>query len=311
MKKPSTFSIRNIAFALAAVLSLAILPAAQATLLVQEQFSYSAADVVGDNGGLGWSGSWANPASGGTAPWGTGGVMGNRKADAPVVSPGLTYSGLSTSGNALSPLNQSAYRSWNASSLFTSAGSFWVSFLVTPGASAVNASMYVLPFAQNNATVAPDYQKGSGAKFSAGADGSTWTVTADIPVLQNGSGYTTPAARALTLNQANLIVMEFNYNGSGTDTIQLWVNPTLGGAAPLGTDVTTTTGNGWIDQLGEFMVKNGATTVATVDEINIGNTYGDVVSVPEPSTLALGLIGGIMGLVVVFRRRAIAFHPRQ
>ena len=307
MKNISTLPIHRIGFALVAVLSLAT---AHAQLLVQDQFNYSAADVVGDNGGTGWSGSWANPASGGTAPWGTGGTMGNRKGDAPVVSPGATYSGLSTSGNALSPLNQSAYRSWNASSLFTSAGSFWVSFLITPGASAVNASMYVLPFAQNNATVAPDYQKGSGAKFSAGADGSTWTVTLNIPTAQNGSGYTTPAVRALTLNQANLIVMEFNYNGSGTDTIQLWVNPTLGGAAPLGTDLSTTTGNGWMDQLGEFMVKNGATTVATVDEINIGTTYSNVVSVPEPSTLALSLIGGFMGLVV-FRWRASAPNLRQ
>src|ERR1039458_7479355 len=133
MKKPSTFSIRNIAFALAAALSLAILPMAQASLLVQDQFSYSAADVAGDNGGTGWLGAWSNPASGGAPPWSLVAIA-NRNSDAPVASPGLTYSTLSTAGNSLSVGGKSAMRQWDFadSGISTVGNSLWVSFLVDP-----------------------------------------------------------------------------------------------------------------------------------------------------------------------------------
>jgi len=293
-------------YSVAACFLLSVLSATcQAGLLDSEGFGYSAGDVVGQNGGTGWSGSWANPVSGQIpgAPWGLQtSTMGNRKADASVVSPGLGYSGLATSGNALNVGNLSAYRPWDASSLFTATGqSLWVSFLVNPPSTAAS-TMYVLPFAQNNPAVAANYQQGSGAKFNTG---SSWNVTVDIPGTLNGSGYTTPTPLALTVGQPNLIVMDFNYNGSGTDTIQLWVNPTLGGSAPLGTDASITTGNGFLDQLGEFMVKSGTGVAATLDEINIGTTYGDVTPVPEPATASLFLVSAISGLVVL-RRRARA-----
>jgi hypothetical protein len=101
--------------------------------------------------------------------------------------------------------------------------------------------------------------------------------------------------------------MEFNYTGTNNDTIQLWVNPTLGGSAPLATDPTTTSGLGWIDQLGEFMIKSGSSTGAQVDELNIGNTYEDVTpaAVPEPAVAALLLLGsGLVGREL--RRRSVS-----
>jgi PEP-CTERM motif len=281
-----------------------MLSVAQATLLDSEGFDYSAGDIVGQNGGAGWTAAWANPASGGTAPWGTGGTMGNRKGDALATVPGLNYPGLDTSGGALNAGALSAYRSWDSSSLFASTGnSFWISFLVDPISGGAASSAYALPFAENSPTVAPDYQKGSGAKFSTGS--TAWSVTLDIPGLENGSGYTTPPSLSLMMDQANLIVMEFNYNGSGADSIQLWVNPTLGGSTPQLSDPTTTTGNGWLDPLGEFMIKSGSGVTASFDEIRIGNSFSDVTpsSVPEPGSAML-LCAGVAAAAWMSRRRS-------
>jgi hypothetical protein len=281
-------------------------PTAQATLLDAEGFDYSTGDVVGQSSGTGWTQYWTNPVSGQIpgAPWGLQtATMSNRKSDAAVISPGLTYPGLATSGNALNASNLSAYRPWDASSLFLTPGtSFWISFVVNPISGGSSQTMYVLPFAQNNPATAPNYQNGTGAKFNTLA--ASWNVTIDIPQAQNGSGYSPPATVDVPLNQTDLIVMEFNYNGNGADTVQLWVNPTLGNSAPLLTDPSTTSGVGWIDQLGEFMVKSGSSTQGQVDEINIGTTYADVTPsiVPEPTAGSL-LCLGIAGAMLVLRRR--------
>jgi hypothetical protein len=303
MKKPSTFSIRNIAFALAAALSLAVLPTIQASLLVQDQFSYSAADVVGDNGGTGWLNAWYNPPSGGFAPWG-GLAMGNRNADAPVVSPGLTYSTLSTADNSLSVGGKSAMRQWDfAGSGLTSANgnSLWVSFLVDP--TSVLNKIFVLPFG-NIVAATPNYQYGAGAILNYA---SGWTIG---PQIRTGgtSSYAAPGTTiSLNQNQTYLVVMQFIYNGgAGADVENMWVDPTLTGSSPDGTELTAT---GTLDLSGWLLIRGGSTATGFIDEINIGNTYSDVVPVPEPSTLALSLIGGVMGLVAFCRSKAL--NPRQ
>jgi hypothetical protein len=333
MKKPSTFSIRNIAFALAAALSLAILPTAQAQLIVYDGFNYNAGTVVGDNGGTGWvtpnltgmygastwtDSSWQNPAN---VPWlpAPSEPMQNVRptAAAVVTSPLLTYTdpnslNLTTSGNTLDYGNKSAMRAWGVPSSFTSGSgnTLWASWLVdatTAGPS--GQKLFSLPF--GNAGYTPNgtnYQFGAGAIMNYT---TVWTIGAQIRTSGTG-GYATPATLlTLNQNQSYLIVMEFTYNGGGgLDTEQLWVDPTLGNSGPLGTDVTTGTVTGTLDLSGYWFLRTSTSTGGYIDELRIGDTYSDVVPVPEPSTLALSLIGGFMGLVV-FRRRANALNPRQ
>ena len=71
---------------LSALLAAGLCSSAPAALLAYEPFGYaSGQDLVGQNGGSGWSGAWTQ--SGATVP------------DATITTPGLTYSGLASSGN--------------------------------------------------------------------------------------------------------------------------------------------------------------------------------------------------------------------
>jgi hypothetical protein len=232
-----------------------------------------------------------------------------------VTTPNLTYTdpnnslALTTSGNSLDFGNKSAMRAWNVPTSFStvSNSTLWASFLVDPTGT-VN-KLFVLPFGNAGYTVSgTNYQFGAGAYLN---NVTGWTIGAQIRTSGAG-GYAAPVTMLpLNQNQTYLIVMEFTYNGgNGLDTEQLWVNPTLGNSGPLGGDVTTGTVTGTLDLSGYWFLRGGSTAAGVVDELRIGDTYSDVVPVPEPSTLALSLIGGVMGLVV-FRRRAKALNPRQ
>lgn len=109
------------------------------------------------------------------------------------------------------------------------------------------------------------------------------------------------------------VVAEFVNGSTNNDTINLWVNPTIG--LPLGTPTlsysgTTTTGspNFYVGATANWTIsgvvldfKSTGTTAGTttVDEIRIGNVYADVI--PEPSVPLLSLLG--LGCLLIRRTR--------
>lgn len=94
--------------------------------------------------------------------------------------------------------------------------------------------------------------------------------------------------------------IEFNTSGSN-ETITLWVDPT---------DVETSAFSlsradydvGWVTPThvtaGNFVLNDGT---GVIDDIVLGTTWDDVSAIPEPSSAAL--IGGLVGLALVLRRR--------
>lgn len=353
MKKPSTISIRNIVFALAATLSLALLPTAQAQVEVSDNFSsYSAGAIApqngngANNGGIGWAqpnltgdygdSAGANPWSSAawqnytTTPWLSGSVpLVNSKNPAitVVTTPTLSYTDgsgntFNASGNAVGVINQSAERYYSTAGINAfeagTAGSpttLWASFLFQP--TATPNKTFVLPFL-NTSVNGPgtNVQDGAGVLLYENTGFTTWVAGLQIRGASYGG---TEPATTLALDgvgKTSLIVMEFiNNGGAGADKEYLWVDPTLGTTPGIGTAVSAT---GTLDAAGYFVLRGSSVPVGGgndyIGDLSLGDTYGDVTPftpAPEPSTLALSLIGGVMGLVVFRRRRANALNPRR
>lgn len=99
----------------------------------------------------------------------------------------------------------------------------------------------------------------------------------------------------LSLNNTYQIVMRHDFiNGAGNDTMGLYVNP-ISGEGNNSTYITVV-GTGGTDPtsiLGIFFRQGttGAAPTLTVDNLTVGTSFDDVVSVPEPA--AWGAVSGI------------------
>lgn len=119
--------------------------------------------------------------------------------------------------------------------------------------------------------------------------------------LQVSRNTTTPAASttsALSLNETYFVVFAYKWNsGTGNDQVALWLNPTPGSSEPAPI-ISTTTGGGDVSALAAFFLAvPGSSTGSTnwVDEIRVGLSWADVTPavIPEPMTVALGVVGGM------------------
>jgi hypothetical protein len=102
-------------------------------------------------------------------------------------------------------------------------------------------------------------------------------------------------ASGFSFNTVNKIVVSYDYTSKNAT---LWVNPTSSGS----TSITYNTG--YSDAVTAIAFRQAAgNSVETIDNLVVGTTFNDVVPVPEPSTVALGLVGGLAGLVALRRKR--------
>jgi len=125
-----------------------------------------------------------------------------------------------------------------------------------------------------------------------------------------GGGTTAYGTPVLNFGQSYQLVLAYNdVAGAANDTFSLYVNPT---------DVTTEANNtaymtsGFIGTGSEQTTvsaidfRQGTATQAptlTADNLAVGTTFADVANVPEPSSVALGIAGGLAGLVIWKRRK--------
>jgi PEP-CTERM motif len=126
-----------------------------------------------------------------------------------------------------------------------------------------------------------------------------------------GASITMDTGAQLSSNITYLVVVEYNFAGSGTAS--LYLDPVAGGNQP-GSAGVSLAGNGSVTAIDDVGFKAQSTTAGTflIDNLLIGTTWADVTPaaspVPEPQTYALVLAGiSLLGVTHVRRmRRACA-----
>jgi len=110
---------------------------------------------------------------------------------------------------------------------------------------------------------------------------------------------------SLTLGSTNLFLFKVtaDRSDSNAETVRLWVNPTTSDESQLGAATATVSGNildSTNNQFNKFDFTGGNTNGFGIDEVAIGETFNDVVPVPEPASM---LLVGLGGAALLRRRR--------
>ena len=250
--------------ALVALLSLA--PMANASLSVYEPFNYT-------------SGAFANN----TAATGTG-LTGNWTCGAAgTIGTGLTYPGLTVANNALSSGGSRQYVSL-ATPL--SSGTKYISFLYKASGN-MGGNIDGVYFPNGNATC---LWFGFGLGPFSGSQGQLGL--ASMTTAGTGALGVTSSLKQIglgTYGNTYLVVLKIDFDTSGAnDTVTVYTNPVANASAPgiAAAGILTTYDVGTISKVG-LNVQGGATI--SVDEIRVGDTYGDVVGYVPPPAAPTGL----------------------
>ena len=262
----------------AALIHLALCFAASAALTVYDGFDYggTSGDLTGKNGGSGFSGAYTD--SGNSTIYTT---------------TGLTYGTLETTGGASLTADGGATTTLNFRGFTAiSSGETWISFLGQRNGTAGATVFAGLSFYNSGGIATAN----SEFTISSAGTGGTWRL------FDNNNGAATAFTSTSTLIDSNttyLLVARIAWGAGagGTETVSLFVNPTLGSTpliAAASRDINMTTN---IDKV-RIAGQNGVNY--TFDEIRIGDSFASVTPVPEASTAA-ALLLGLSSLA--FRRR--------
>jgi lysophospholipase L1-like esterase len=249
-----------------ALLSVVLLQAAfcslgSAALTGYDGFDYGATggDLTGKNGGSGWSGAYTD----------TGNSTGYRPT-------GLTYTGLSTAGGAANtadvtdPIGTTiSFRNLGAA---ITTGQTWISFLGQRNTAATGTFAGFSVYSGSGVT----------SEFTIASGG-----TANWRILDTASVDT---GVATTQNVTQLVVAQIIWNAAAAETLNLWINPTLGGAlgAPNATKVVDMPSG-----FNSIRIAASSGVGHIYDEIRIGDSFVDVTPpvvvpvVPIPFALAI------------------------
>jgi hypothetical protein len=268
---------------------------AQATLFDYDPFNYSGATLPTQNGGTGWNAGWFTTGTSAVNGLSNDGIslsypMTWESPLVPLPSSGSRVVTGGTTGNANTSrlLSQTINLSVDGTVMYASA----LFRKNTANGSTANDNI-LLEFVDSSAN----------RRWGFGIEG-----TGDKPWL-NANGSTSPAGPAVTAGDTYFIVAKIVSSASGTDSAFLKVygtgyNSQVTVAEPTTWDATLTeTTSAILDRIRiRIDSGNALATPAEVDEIRIGNTWLDVVSVPEPSSMTLLGLGLVAGWV--WKRRA-------
>ncbi len=266
-------------------------------LIAYEGFSYTTGSGQlystsgGANGGTGWGGAWS-------------GFTTNASFNT-INAGSMSYTDpasatLSTAGNSLE-ISSGATTAPSYTRALTSAitptdGSvLWLSFLAAgSGGSTMGLTLY------NGAT----------QLLLLGNSGTNdaW----GIRQLSGGSAFSSTgvqmASMVGTVGSTALICVNISFQ-AGNDVVEMFVNPTLGDTTPSTSSRYATQSLVDITSLSQISIGVGtANQKLDFDELRIGNSYADVVAVPEPSAMALVMISfaGFCLLTTLRRSNRIA-----
>ncbi len=267
---------------------------------VEESFDYAdGTSIFGLAGGTGF-GSTASRTWSFTNP--------NPEGERDEISvPGLSYSGLASSGGALLSTAPGAATSSQNLRRFTTTpaadGSvFWASFLMRLDTTSANQYGYL--FLAPNSTSANIVQIGllpGQTRLGLGAPAKP-TVLSDTELATQTTYFL--AVKIEFVHPSDPLAVDPSV-AAYNERVTLFVNPTPGSQAPLdSTGFTSTDYNivtGEFSQLQFLAVLTGASGAEWLfDEIRIGTTFADVAPVPEPTVLGLA---GLSLFVMFFRKR--------
>jgi hypothetical protein len=115
--------------------------------------------------------------------------------------------------------------------------------------------------------------------------------------LGTGSTATAKWGTGLSFATTYRVVIAYSYD---TKVNTLWVNPVLESDTSI--SLTST----YQSPITAFAIRQASPTSGSyqvIDNLAVGNSFADVVTIPEPSSLALGVLG-IAGLALARRRKA-------
>lgn len=288
--------------------------AVQAQLIAYEGFNYAAdTQLTGlgvGTGGIGWATPWSATSA----------------AIATNNSIGLTYGSLPVTGGAVVMGNPAGSTATTASSqrllpgtltsLVGGSGSIWMSMLYqnwstdNGGLSGFReAKLALFSGATTNANGTANVN--GTERLDAGTPNTYAAGASDTLTLWQGStfassGIATPRG-AVPANTV-FILLRLDVDGTtATDTAYAWFNTGLNSEPSTGSAVSFTgqdlsSINALRLQAGNLNA-SGTNAVWAADELRVGYSWLDVVTIPEPSSFLLAVLGGLTVLIVRGRRK--------
>lgn len=245
---------------------------------------------------------------------------------------GLTYNG---AGGLTVPGGSKALQ-LNSASSASNSNSATVGFASTSGqtlyfsftfsyfnlAADTSTDFFRLQFANSTSLTSTNYL---GVQLSGGTGNNTQTQTgfgARARTDAGDSGRVAPATNQYIAVDNNtspvvyLVAGQLTWNATkgGYDSITMWLNPTTTQAPPSAAseyfNTVTATTAGSLSTLSTLVFQSGNTAgnldagdLLGLDNIRLANTWGEIAAVPEPSTVALVLLG-LTVVLYGFRRNA-------
>ncbi|MBC8009491.1 MAG: putative Ig domain-containing protein [Burkholderiales bacterium] len=281
----------------AVAVTLTILTAPPGTLLTYEGFDYTAsASITGLSGGTGWRA----PSN---SSWASGGTTGT------VAASGLSYTAINPSYTAFTPtglagnyggiLQNNRLPAIDAGGVYATAGlkasdgnylgggtvtgTLWGSFLVaanTWGTASGPQMLFNLDSTAGTGTRVSIRQTGAGSALSVTDTGGGGL----------GAVGTIPSS-SLSTTTPNLIVFRYAFNGAGSDTFDVWLNPEAATDIPA---ISATAANFVFNNLTLRSVNANGGLV--FDEIRLGTSFAVVTPYVETAASALQTFRGTYGL---------------
>ncbi len=169
----------------------------------------------------------------------------------------------------------------NAFAIGAEGTTLWASFLIQPMANGPQR------FRFHNSHIAWNGDGGNYVQVALDGD-NKWALTHDA-----SAANTVCTGIDRVIGETYLMVVKFEFLQEGSDRVTLYVNPTPGLGAPdvAGTGLETTED---VVFRSTYFYPNSGENAGAIDEIRFGTSFADVTPVPEPASLALLGLGGLL-----------------